>query len=142
MTTPRPHFSWEWRRLTPVVRSRFTRGLLITACSLLIGSSAIAQLEEPLDSGGNGSQASSLDAPRAVESSHSDSPPRDDVDVSVKLQRVGSIALRDANLGDWLFAIRKEWGINIVYSSNDVKNDLVNGEFRDATLQEIRKRPG
>jgi general secretion pathway protein D len=53
-----------------------------------------------------------------------------------KLDQKGTIVLRDATLVEWLFAIQKEWGIDIVVG-NELQREIVNGAFTDTTLREV-----
>ncbi|MBI2479551.1 MAG: hypothetical protein HYV60_13230, partial [Planctomycetia bacterium] len=52
----------------------------------------------------------------------------DDATLSLeaKLEQKGTIILRDASLVEWLFAIQKEWGIDIVVG-NELQREVVNG---------------
>ncbi|HUG68972.1 MAG TPA: secretin N-terminal domain-containing protein [Pirellulaceae bacterium] len=56
--------------------------------------------------------------------------------LEVKLDQKGTIILRDASLVEWLFAIQKEWGIDIVVG-NELQKEVVNGAFTDTTLREV-----
>ncbi len=62
----------------------------------------------------------------------------DDASLSLeaKLDQKGTIILRDASLVEWLFAIQKEWGIDIVVG-NELQREVVNGAFTDTTLREV-----
>jgi len=56
--------------------------------------------------------------------------------LEAKLDQKGTIILRDATLVEWLFAIQKEWGIDIVVG-NELQKEIVNGAFTDTTLREV-----
>jgi len=56
--------------------------------------------------------------------------------LDAKLDQKGTVILRDASLVEWLFAIQKEWGVDIVVG-NELQRDVVNGGFTDATLREV-----
>lgn len=56
--------------------------------------------------------------------------------LETKLEQKGTIILRDATLVEWLFAIQKEWGVDIVVG-NELKTEIVNGAFTDTTLREV-----
>lgn len=56
--------------------------------------------------------------------------------LEAKLEQKGTIVLRDASLVEWLFAIQKEWGIDIVVG-NELQREVVNGAFTDTTLREV-----
>lgn len=56
--------------------------------------------------------------------------------LEAKLDQKGTIILRDASLVEWLFAIQKEWGIDIVVG-NELQREVVNGAFTDTTLREV-----
>ncbi|MBM3999572.1 MAG: hypothetical protein FJ297_08560 [Planctomycetes bacterium] len=56
-------------------------------------------------------------------------------DLQAKLQQKGTLILRDASLIEALFAIKENWGVNIVVG-NDVKG-AINGAFTDAPLHRI-----
>jgi len=56
--------------------------------------------------------------------------------LEAKLDQKGTIILRDATLVEWLFAIQKEWGVDIVVG-NELKTEIVNGAFTDTTLREV-----
>lgn len=55
--------------------------------------------------------------------------------VQAKLRQRGTLILRDASLIEALFAIKENWGVNIVVG-NDVKG-AVNGAYSNAPLHEI-----
>lgn len=61
---------------------------------------------------------------------------RGSAELEAKLDTRGSITLRKAALADWVFAIKQEWGINIV-SGVDLQNETVDGGFEDTPLREI-----
>ncbi|MCA9144105.1 MAG: type II secretion system protein GspD [Planctomycetaceae bacterium] len=56
--------------------------------------------------------------------------------LEAKLDQKGTIILRDASLVEWLFAIQREWGIDIVVG-NELQREVVNGAFTDTTLREV-----
>lgn len=56
--------------------------------------------------------------------------------LEAKLDQPGTIILRDATLVEWLFAIQKEWGVDIVVG-NELQREIVNGAFTDTTLREV-----
>ncbi|MBC8352928.1 MAG: hypothetical protein H8E66_13115 [Planctomycetes bacterium] len=56
--------------------------------------------------------------------------------LKTKLEKTGTIILRDASLVEWLFAIQREWGIDIVVG-NELQAEVVNGAFTDTTLREV-----
>ena len=56
--------------------------------------------------------------------------------LEAKLDQKGTIVMRDATLVEWLFAIQREWGVDIVVG-NELQRDVVNGAFTDATLREV-----
>ncbi len=60
----------------------------------------------------------------------------DSFSLEEKLETKGTIILRDASLVEWLFAIQKEWGIDIVVG-NELQREIVNGAFTDTTLREV-----
>ncbi len=56
--------------------------------------------------------------------------------LNAKLDEPGSMMLRDATLADWVFAIKQEWGINIV-TGVDLQNEAVDAGFEETPLREI-----
>jgi len=52
------------------------------------------------------------------------------------LQRRGSITLRNATLIEWLFAIQKEWQVDIVGGS-ELEKETFSGAFTEKSLQEV-----
>lgn len=57
-------------------------------------------------------------------------------ELEAKLDSRGTLMLRNATLADWAFAIKQEWGINIVSGAN-LQNEVVDAGFENAPLRDI-----
>ena len=57
-------------------------------------------------------------------------------ELEAKLDSPGTLMLRDASLADWAFAIKQEWGINIVSGAN-LKDETVDAGFENTPLRDI-----
>lgn len=86
---------------------------------------AVAAVIQPLSLSFGTSVASAQDAAPSEEST-----------LKAKLDQKGTIILRDASLVEWIFAIQREWGIDIVVG-NELQRDIVNGGFTDTPLREV-----
>ncbi len=149
MTTPRPLACWGWCRPCRSVRFRLAMLPVVLVC-LIVAAPAVAQFDgeesnsasDPTVPGPQvggpqlGFPPAGTDSPSASSGSRGTATTTDD-DLDSKLDRTGSIAMKKGTLGDWLFAIKQEWGINIVFSSSELEKETASGAFDDRPLREV-----